>query len=390
VNSGQHAGAGGPGPQVGQHESQFDGFLEAAPDAVVIVDPTGSMVKVNGQTELLFGYRRDELLGAPLEMLMPERYRALHAVRAQAYFDSPHARSMGTGLDLFGLRKDGSEFPIDVSISPFPSDGALFVASTIRDMTTHWQLETELRHRTRELEEADRQKDDYLSAVAHELRTPLSTLTLAAQVLRRSQAHTPLQEQVLEKLERQTAHMARLIEDLLDMTRIRCGTVSLRREPVELRQVVADAIEITQSIVDEHRHHLEYARGAEPLWVSADSTRLVQVVANLLTNAARYTPDGGHIWCSTASEDGKGIIRIRDDGMGIPKEMLSRIFELFTRVPSADGGNACGLGIGLALVRRLVELHGGSVEAISEGSGKGSELIVRLPLSPAAGKAQPA
>lgn len=361
-----------------QHERHFQGFLEAAPDAVVIIDGDGVIARVNGQTEKLFGYQREELVGRPLEMLMPERYRGSHVAETRAYAADPHPRPMGSGLDLFGLRKDGHEFPIDVSISPLPPESG-FLVSTIRDMTSHRRLEEELRKRTRELEEADRQKDNLLSAVAHELRSPLSVLTLGTQVLKLRYADTAIREQTLSSFGRQTALMARLIEDLLDLNRDRCGTLTLRREVVDLRRVVTEAVEMGRPVVESRKEHLEVAEVTEPLWVSGDPARLVQVVSNLVINAAKYTPEGGHIWVSEGREGETVTLRIRDDGVGIPKEMLSQVFELFTQVdPAADSG-AGGLGIGLYLVRRLVELHGGSVEAASDGFNKGSEFIVRLP-----------
>ncbi|MCE9529676.1 MAG: PAS domain-containing sensor histidine kinase, partial [Planctomycetes bacterium] len=270
-----------------QHERLFRGFLEAAPDAVVIIDGEGVIVQVNSQTEKLFGYRREELVGRPLEMLMPERYRGTHVAETRAYAADPHPRPMGRGLDLFGLRRDGHEFPIDVSISPLPPERGLLVASTIRDMTSHRRLEEELRQRTRELEEADRQKDNFLSAIVHELRSPLSVLTLVAQLLRLPQADTKVREKTLSRLERQTAHMARLIEDLLDLTRVRCGTLTLRREVVDLWTVLNNALEMAKPLVESRKHHLVVAQFTEPLWVSGDPTRLIQVVSNLLTNAAK-------------------------------------------------------------------------------------------------------
>lgn len=365
----------------GQPEHHFHGFLEAAPDAVVIIDGNGVIALVNSQTEQLFGYGRAELLGRPLEMLMPERYRGSHFAQTRAYTADPRARPMGSGLDLFGMRKDGSEFPIDVSISPLPPQKEIFIASTIRDMTSHRRLEEELRQRTRELEEADRQKDNFLSTVAHELRSPLTVLSLAVQFLRLPQADPRLHEQTLSRLERQTAYMARLIEDLLDLTRVRCGTFTLRREVVDLRSVFVTAAETAQPLIESREHRLELTPFPEPLWVIGDPARLIEVVSNLLNNAATYTPKGGRIWLSAAKEGQTVTVRIRDDGMGIPKEMLSRVFELFARAAPAEDSSA-GLGIGLALVRRLVELHGGTVEATSDGPGKGSEFIVRLPLLP--------
>ncbi len=380
---------GGPNLLAGQQERLFHGFLEAAPDAVVIIDGDGAIVQVNGQTEKLFGYRREELVGCPIEMLMPERYRGSHVAETRAYAADPHPRPMGRDLDLFGLRKDGHEFPIDVSISPLPPERGLLVASTIRDMTEHRRIVEELRQRTRELEEVDRQKDNFLSAVVHELRSPLSVLNLAAQILRLPQADTSVREQTLARLERQTSHMARLIEDLLDLTRVRCGTLTLRREVVDLRTVFHNAVEMAKPLIESRKHHLEVAQVTDPLWVSGDPTRLIQVVSNLLTNAAKYTPEGGHIWFSAAREGETATVRVRDNGVGIPKEMVSRVFELFTQVDPAGDSSAGGLGIGLALVRRLVKLHEGTVEAISDGSRKGSEFIVRLPLLSNGSDAEP-
>lgn len=384
----QHDPSAGLGFLVGQPERLFHGFLEAAPDAVVIIDGNGVIAQVNGQAEKLFGYGREELVGRPLEMLMPERYRGSHVAQTRAYTADPRPRSMGRDLELFGMRKDGSEFPIDVSISPLPPERGILLASTIRDMTSHRRLEEELRQRTCELEEADRQKNNFLSAVAHELRSPLSVISLTAQFLRLPQADPKLNEQALNRLERQTAHMVRLIEDLLDMTKVRCGTFTIRREVVNLRSVFVDAVEMAQPLIESREHHLEVVQFTEPLWVSGDPARLIEVVSNLLNNAATYTPKGGHIWFSAAKEGQTVTVRVRDDGVGIPKEMLSRVFELFTRAAPA-GDSSAGLGIGLALVRRLVELHGGAVEATSDGPNKGSEFVVRLPLLPNGPDAEP-
>lgn len=357
----------------------FPGFLDAAPDAVVIVDADGTIVQVNRQTEKMFGYGRMELIGRSLEMLMPERYRASHGAKLQVFSDDPRPRSMGRGLDLFGLRKDGLEFPIDVSLSPLPAEAGRLVAGSIRDITAQRRLEDELRRRTRELEEADRQKDQFLAAVAHELRSPLAVLTNVAQLLNAPEAGGAAKQRALDALTRQTTHMARLVEDLLDLSRVRRGKVTLRREAVDLGTVLSTAVEMSRSLVESRKHGLEVAPFASPLWVSGDPIRLVQVVSNLLTNAAKYTPEGGHILISATGEAGAAVIRVRDDGVGIPREMLSRVFDLFTQVWPAADGRAEGLGIGLALVRRLVELHGGTVEAISEGPGRGSEFVVRLP-----------
>jgi signal transduction histidine kinase len=296
-----------------------------------------------------------------------------------AYAAEPVARSMGQGLELFGQRKDGSEFPIDVSLSPMLPEAGPLVASTIRDMTAHRRLEADLRLRTLELEQADLQKDQFLAAVAHEFRSPLSVLTNLEAILRSERASPEIQLRAVEALGRQTAHMTRLAEDLLDVSRVRRGEVTLRRESVDLRTVFLKAVELGQPIIDARKHRLEVAPLREALWVNGDVTRLVQIVTNLLNNAAKYTPICGTIHLSAVREDHVAAIRVRDNGIGIPADMLARVFDLFIQVTRQGEGGAEGLGLGLALVRRLVELHGGIVAAASEGPGKGSEFQVRLP-----------
>ena len=369
-------------PPASQPERLFHGFLEAAPDAVVIIDGDGVIVQVNSQAERLFGYPRVELLGRPVEVLMPERFRGSHVTHRQAYYGDMRPRSMGRGLDLFGLKKDGREFPIDISISPLPHAPEVLFASAIRDMTEHRRLEDELRARTRDLEEADRHKDHILSAVAHELRGPLSALAYVAPILRLPHVDATARQRASGVIERQTAHMSRLVEDLLDLTRFRHSKLTIRRESIDLRTVLPSAVEFSHTLIETRTHQLEVTPSAEPLWVSGDPTRLAQVVSNLLTNAAKYTPKGGHISLTAAKEGGAAIVRVRDDGAGIPQEMLSSVFDLFTQVGATGDDRAGGLGIGLALVRQLVELHGGTVAAFSDGPGRGSEFVVRIPLLP--------
>lgn len=362
--------------------SLFYGFLEAAPDAVVIVDGNGIIVQANRQAENLFGFRRDELIGGPVEVLMPERFRRSHVDLRQAYSADPRPRPMGGERDLVGLRKDGHEFPIDVLLNPLLTSTGVLVASAIRDMTPHRKLEDQLRERTRDLEDADRQKDHFLSAVAHELRSPLAVLTQVTHILSSPHAGAADQQSAVGALKRQTSLMVRLVEDLLDLSRVRRGQVSLREQKIDLRTVVLAAVEISDPLIVDRKHHLEVTQPPNPLWVSGDPTRLGQVLSNLLSNAAKFTPAEGHISLTVLSDGPMAAIRIRDDGQGIAQELLTRVFDLFAQGNPVGDHSSGGLGIGLALVRRLVEMHRGTVDAFSDGPGRGSEFVVRLPLLP--------
>jgi len=230
------------------------------------------------------------------------------------------------------------------------------------------------------LRDADRRKDQFLATLAHELRNPLAPIYNGLCLLRSSEVTSEHSAQVHEMLERQLKHIIRLVDDLLDVSRITLGKIELRRERVDLETVVRGAVEMSASMIDACRHRLEVALPPEPLTVHADPVRLTQALSNLLNNAAKYTGEGGRIWLSVTPRGEQVEVSVRDNGAGIPVAMLDRVFDMFVQLEGFDGSLRPGLGIGLTMVRLLVNLHNGQVEARSEGAGKGSEFIVRLPL----------
>ena len=248
------------------------------------------------------------------------------------------------------------------------------------------QLKAEIAERNRaeaQLQEAARRKDEFLAILAHELRNPLSAIHNGVQLLHAKEFTAERVEWVREALSRQVKHLTRLIDDLLDVRRITTGNVRLQREPLDLESVVAQSIEAVRSLIDARRHALSVRIPREAVHVEADPVRLTQVFINLLTNAAKYTPEGGAIDVTLetdAAQPGWAVVRVRDSGAGIAPDMLERVFELFAQANPTEARTHSGLGIGLSLVRGLVELHGGTVRAVSAGIGRGSEFIVRLPV----------
>jgi signal transduction histidine kinase/ActR/RegA family two-component response regulator len=247
-------------------------------------------------------------------------------------------------------------------------------------------LEQEILERQRveqKLREADRRKDEFLATLAHELRNPLHPIRTAAALLRDAAVTAPALHTAGEVIDRQVRQLSRLLDDLLDVARITQNNLALRSETLELGAIVDRALETARSLIEGRRHELTVSRPGVPVYVRGDGTRLEQVLFNLLDNAAKYTPDGGHLFLIVEAQDAYVNVTVRDGGIGIAPAFLPHVFEMFSRADNALERSSGGLGIGLALVRRLTELHGGTVEARSAGSGAGSEFIVRLPTVPA-------
>jgi PAS domain S-box-containing protein len=241
------------------------------------------------------------------------------------------------------------------------------------------------------LQDANRRKDEFLATLAHELRNPLAPIRNAVELMRRANGDAALREKARSMMERQVAQMVRLVDDLLDVSRITRGKLQLRKERVELAEVVRSAVEAARPVIDTHAHQLTISLPATPIHLDADPIRVAQMLANLLNNAAKYTEKGGHIWLTADAQDNQAVVSVRDTGIGIDPEHLPHLFEMFSQVAPALERSQGGLGIGLALVKGLVELHGGRVEAHSDGLGKGSEFMIYLPVldGPAAAAHQP-
>lgn len=239
---------------------------------------------------------------------------------------------------------------------------------------------TEQKQAEEMLKEADRRKDEFLAMLGHELRNPLAPIRNAVQILQRVAPNEEPVNRMLAVIDRQVRQLAGLVDDLLDVARITRGQIKLRKRALDLAEVVSQAVETSRPLLESRRHRFEIQLPDAPTAVEADATRLAQVILNLLNNAAKYTEEGGRIALIVERQDAEVVVRVRDSGMGIPVEMLPKIFEPFTQVEHTLDRSQGGLGIGLTLVRRLVEMHGGTVRAFSEGRGKGSEFVVRLPI----------
>jgi CheY-like chemotaxis protein/two-component sensor histidine kinase len=255
------------------------------------------------------------------------------------------------------------------------------IASPCEDGLAAWFSDvSERKHQEQELREADRRKDEFLATLAHELRNPLAPIRQAAMIARLPSAKPEQQRWGLDVIDRQVSHMAVLLDDLLDVSRITRGKLELRKAVTDLREVVDAALEATRPAIDARRQQLTVQWPDAQLWSQVDAMRMAQVVSNLLTNASKYTPAGGRIWLSGRQENGEAVIDVRDDGIGIPREQLERVFEMFTQVRNGGSGAAVGLGIGLALSRGLAEMHGATLAAQSEGLGHGSTFTLRIGL----------
>ncbi|WP_165244877.1 hybrid sensor histidine kinase/response regulator [Paludisphaera soli] len=355
-------------------------------DALIATDVLARVVFMNTVAEELTGWRQAEAHGRPLEQV----FRIFNE-ESRAQVENPVTRVLreGKAVGLTNhtllIARDGVERPIDDTAAPIRGDGGVVqgVVLVFHDVGDRRALERSLHERAEKLAENDRRKDEFLAMLAHELRNPLSSIGNAAGLLRLAGDDPKLNEWAQGVIERQVKHLARLIEDLIDVSRITRGKIVLRKRRLDARHAIQSAVESIRPHVDEKKQELTVACDPEELWIEADPTRLEQVVINLLTNACRYTEAGGRIELTAGLAGGRFSLSIKDSGIGIPPDQISRMFELFAQGDRSIARSEGGLGIGLTVVKHIAELHGGTATAYSEGPGRGSEFTVSLPVAAA-------
>ncbi len=489
-----------------ESEARKAAILATALDGILTIDHDGTVIEFNPAAEAMFGYLRGEVIGREMaEFIIPPTFRDAHRRGMARYLETGEGPVLRQRIELTALRADGSEFPVELAITPIPGGDRPVFTGFVRDITQRKATETALRaseeqfrtladsipqlawtarpdghsywynrrwyeytgttpdemvgwgwqsvhdpvelpavlerwkgsiatgesfemvfplkgeggvfrpfltrvvpvrgddgHVLRwfgtntdisaikamedKLREADRRKDEFLATLAHELRNPLAPIRNGLQVIRLAGASGTV-EQARVMMDRQLTQMVRLVDDLLDVSRITRGKIELRTERLEIRAVIDAAVETSRPAIEQAGHELTLKVPDGPIFVNGDAARLAQVVSNLLNNSAKYTYRGGHVRLTVMRDGGEVTVSVADDGIGIPTAMLGKVFEMFTQVDRTLEKTTGGLGIGLSLVKGLVDMHGGTIVARSEGEGRGSEFVVRLPVAtPVAGR----
>jgi PAS domain S-box-containing protein len=345
-------------------------IVENSDDAIISKTLDGVISSWNPAAERMFGYTAEEAIGQPITMIIPEDRRdeeqqIIGAIRRGERVDH---------MEVVRVGKDGRQIELSLTVSPIRDDaGQIVGASKIaRDISERRRVIAALR-------DADRRKDEFLATLAHELRNPLAPISSAIEILKVARDDPETSANALAIMDRQVSQMVRLVDDLLDVARISTGKVEIRKRRIDLAAAVKNAIETSLPLIDRAGQTLRVQEPPEPIYVDGDKTRLAQVFANLLNNSSKYSDRGQAIELRISKRDGLAVVTIKDSGIGIPAEALPRVFDMFSQADRSIGRSQGGLGIGLFLVRRVVDMHGGAVEARSDGPGCGSEFTVRLP-----------
>jgi PAS domain S-box-containing protein len=352
-----------------ESELRLASIIGTTMDAIVMCDERSEIVLFNRSAEDMFACPAGDALGQRLDTFMPT-LKLTDAVRTSA----PDAGGIRRRLELDGVRRTGEHVPVDVTVSEVVVHDKRLFTVIARDVSERRRIEAEQ-------QEASRRKDEFLGMLAHELRNPLAAIMNAGEVLDRT-LHDTRASKLTQVVKRQTRALARMVDDLLDVSRVTLGKIRIAKEPLLLSQFASRAADSLRAAIAQTNHRFEVEIDPDPVWLEGDTTRLEQVLSNLLMNATKFTPPGGRITLTAAREGQHAVIRVKDTGIGIEPHLLPKIFELFVQADTSLDRSQSGLGIGLALVRQVVALHGGTVSALSEGPGKGSEFVVRLPALP--------
>jgi PAS domain S-box-containing protein len=393
----------GPLSSESLNEQRFQDLLEAAPDGILEVDQQGQIQLANAAIEHMFGYTRDQLLDQPVDLLVPKALRSQHHTHRADYWSHPTTRPMGSGLELLAERKDGSSFPVEISLSPTHYKGGFRVTAIIRDITKRRASEQKLREiqevhnqelatanaqlelRNREVERANRLKSEFLASMSHELRTPLHTIIGFAELLG-EQLEGPLnskQERFVNHIHRDSLHLLELINDILDLSKIEAGRLEIHPMPFDFEAALGEVLATVRHQAMAKSIALE-THGVESVELEADRVRVKEMLYNLLSNAVKFTPEHGIIRVQVRTlNDSSGSsqmeVSVADTGIGIPPEEHASIFDAFHQVGSTTRGVREGTGLGLAITKRLIEQHGGNIW-VESAPGHGSRFTFTLPL----------
>ena len=356
-------------------EAYFKNILESAPDAMVIIDHHGKITVVNGQAERMFGYARQDMLGNEIEMLLPESLREHHISHRAAYAGDPHLRPMGVGMDLRGRRSDGSEFSVEISLSPVTSSSGAFVSSVIRDVTSRKEMEQDLIDARQAAERANKANSAFLAAASHDLRQPVQALSLLNGALRRT-VEGPLALEMVEGQQHSLDAMTNLLNSLLDISRLDAGAVEPEFEDFPIQRLI-DRLSAEFSRQAKQKG-LSFTADSCHTLVRSDSSLLAEIIENFVSNAIRYT-EKGSVKLSCREQDDNLWIEVSDSGIGIAANQFEEIFLEFNQIKT-PGTDKEGFGLGLAIVKRLADLLGHDIKVESD-PGNGSTFSLRLPMS---------